>query len=213
MVRAFPVLATALVALAHALAWRSAFGVSAWVWIAMFYAPVSIVAYLVLAREEVLGTLLRPVAGDAARGIGSGAAGLVALYGLALAALHFFPVFVTKDLYGIIRVAAAAPTAVRATAIILFSVVEEIVWRGAVAHALESRVGSKRAPWIASALFVVSVVPSLHASLIAAAVILGTITAWLRARLGRLSVPIVVHAVFTWITVEMILPTLWEKVR
>ena len=24
---------------------------------------------------------------------------------------------------------------------------------------------------------------------------------------------IVVHAVFTWITVEMILPTLWEKIR
>src|SRR5262249_61332416 len=117
-----------LVALAPALAWRSAFGVSAWVWIALLYGPVSIVSYLTLAREEVLGPLLKPVPGDAARGIGAGAVGLVALYGLAMAALHMFPVFVARDVFGIIRVAAAAPTAVRATAILVFAVVEEIVW-------------------------------------------------------------------------------------
>jgi membrane protease YdiL (CAAX protease family) len=112
----------------------------------------------------------------------------------------------------VIRVAASASAPARVTAIVIFAAVEEILWRGAVVHALEGRVGSRRAPWIASALFVVSILPSLHASLIAAAVILGGITAYLRMRLGRLSVPIVVHAVFTWITVEMILPTLWEKV-
>lgn len=213
MLRTLPIVATALVALAHALAWRAALGFSAWIWLGCLYAPVVILSVVVLRRDEVMGELLRPIPGDAARGIAGAAAGLVVLYGVALAAFKAFPVLVAKDLFGLIQVAASVPTLARGLGIVAFAVVEEIVWRGAVVHALEPKLGSKRAAWAGSALFVVAVIPSLHPSLIAAAVILGVLTAWLRARVGRLSVPIVVHAVFTWITVEMILPTLWEKIR
>lgn len=212
MLRALPYIVTILVGLAHALAWRTQ-SVFAFVWIGAFYAPALLLSIAALRRDEVLGSLLRPVPGDAARGIGVGTGGLVALFLVALAALRFFPGIVARDLQGILRVAISAPTAARGAAILCFAVIEEVVWRGAVCHALEERFGSKRAPWIASALFVVAIVPSLHASLIAAGIVIGALTAWLRARFGRLSIPIVVHAVVTWITVEMMLPTLWDKIR
>src|SRR5438874_12271048 len=116
MLRALPFLATSLVGFAHALAWRNAFGVSAWIWICVFSAPVLMLSTVALRRDEVLGTLLRPVAGDAARGIGAGAAGLVLLYGVAVTAFRFFPVFVAKDLFGLVRVAASAPSWARGVA-------------------------------------------------------------------------------------------------
>ena len=210
---ALPWLATVLVGLAHVLAWRDAFGVSAWAWLGLLYAPLVVLSWLQLRRDGVLGTLLRPVPGDAARGIAGAALGVAVVYGVARIALRVTPDVVARDLLGLIRVAIAVPTAPRAAAIVAFAFVEELVWRGAVTHALEGPLGSRRAPWAASALFVVAVIPSMHPALIVAGVCLGVVTALLRSMTGRLSVPIVVHAAFTWITVEMILPSLWEKIR
>ena len=146
-----PWLATVLVGVAQALAWRRAFGVSAWTWLGLIYAPLVVLSVIRLRRAEVLGTMIRPIPGDAARGIAGAAIGVAVLYGIARVALRTMPDAVARDLLGLIRVAIAVPTAPRAFAIVAFAIAEELVWRGAVSHALEDALGSRRAPWAASA--------------------------------------------------------------
>ena len=208
-----PYVVTGLVALSHALAWRGALGLSAWMWLGLGYAPALIWSLLLLRKDEVLGELLRPVRGDLSIGILTAGVSVAVLYGVALLGFRFVPATCARDLQGILRVATSVSITTRGIGIFTFSVVEELVWRGAVTHALEERLGSRRAPWVASALFFLAVIPSLHPSLIVAAAILGLATAAVRARFRRLTVAVIVHAFFTWITVEMILATLWQRVQ
>jgi membrane protease YdiL (CAAX protease family) len=211
--RLLPYVATALVGLAHALAWRDALGLSAWIWLGLAYGPLLVWSVAILRRDEVLGELLKPVPGDLTKGILGAVVGLGALWGVARLGLKFAPATCARDLLGIVRVAASVSTMTRGIGIVAFSLVEELVWRGAVTHGLEEKLGSSRAPWVASALFFVAMVPSLHPSLIVAAAILGVVTAYVVVRFRRLTVAAIVHAFFTWITVEMILPTLWQRIQ
>jgi membrane protease YdiL (CAAX protease family) len=208
-----PYVATALVGLAHALAWRGALGLSAWVWLGLAYGPLFVWSFVALRRDEVMSELVRPKAGDLSLGILAAAIALGGLYGLAVLGLKVAPATCARDLFGVVKVAASVPATTRGMAIIAFSLCEELVWRGAVTHGLEPRLGSSRAPWVASALFFVSTIPSLHPSLIAAAAILGVATAVVRVRSRRLTVAAIVHTFFTWITVEMLLPTLWQRIQ
>jgi membrane protease YdiL (CAAX protease family) len=211
--RLLPYVVTGLVGLSHALAWRNALGLSAWVWLGLAYGPLLVWSIAILKRDEVLSEMVRPVPGDLTKGILAAAISLAALYGIALLGIKLAPATVARDLMGIVRVAASVSTMTRGIGIVAFSLVEELVWRGAVAHTLEERLGSSRAPWVASALFFVAMIPSLHPSLIAAAAILGVATAFVVVRFRRLTVAAIVHAFFTWITVEMILPTLWQRIQ
>lgn len=211
--RHLPLATTVVIAVAHFFAWREALGVSAFVWLGAAYAPLMLWATMHLRREEVLRDLMRPVAGDLTAGILGAALAVGALYAVARVGLRVAPSIVARDLRGIVAVAAPVQTTVRGVAIVAFSIVEEVVWRGAVSTALEERFGSARAPWVAGGLFVVALLPSMHPSLILAGVILAVVTAITRVRFRRLSVPLVVHAFFTWITVEMILPDLWGRIQ
>jgi membrane protease YdiL (CAAX protease family) len=208
-----PIVATVLVGLAHSLAWRSFLGLNPWIWIALGYAPLFAISISILRKDEVLGELFKPVAGDLSRGIIAAAGSLAFLYGVARVGLRLSPEVVARDLTGVIRVAASVSATTRGLGIFVFAVVEEIVWRGAVVHVLEEKHGTGRAAWIASALFVVAVVPSLHPGLMVAGVALGISTALVVSRFRRLSIAVVVHAFFTWIAVEMMLPHFWEKIR
>ncbi|MEO7093114.1 MAG: CPBP family intramembrane glutamic endopeptidase [Polyangiales bacterium] len=211
--RLLPFVATALVGLSHALAWRNALGLSAWLWLGLAYGPLLVWSIAILRRDEVLSELIRPVPGDLTKGILAAALCLGALYGVALLGIKLAPATCSRDLLGIVRVAASVPTMTRGIGVVVFSLVEELVWRGAVRHSLEERVGSSRATWMASGLFFIAMVPSLHPSLIVAAAILGVATAFVVARFRRLTVAAIVHAFFTWITVELILPTLWQRIQ
>jgi membrane protease YdiL (CAAX protease family) len=205
-----PIAATILVAAAHAFAWRAE-PKTTWLFLAGAYLPLVVAGVFVLHRDEVLGDLFKPRAGDLSKGIGVAGAALVLLYGAAILGIKLVPAVVGRDLQGLVRVAVAVPTATRGIAVVLFAALEELVWRGAVAHSLEERLGTTRARWASSILFVVAVVPSLHPSLIVAAVLLGAATAWSAVRFRTLVVAVVVHAFFSWITVEMLLPTLWQR--
>ena len=211
--RLLPFAATGLVSLSHALAWRNALGQSAWLWLGLAYAPLVVWSLAILRRDDVLGELLRPVPGDLTKGILVAGLCLAALYGIAVLGIKLAPATCGRDLLGIVRVAASVSTMTRGVGIVVFSLVEELVWRGAVRHTLEDRVGSARAPYLASGLFFLAMIPSLHPSLIVAAAILGAATAFVVARFRRLTIAAIVHAFFTWITVEMILPTLWQRIQ
>lgn len=211
--RFFPFFAVVLVGLAHATAWRGALGQSAWVWLVVTHVPLLVVAVSILRKEETLGDLLRPAAGDMSKGILAAGLGVGAVYAIALAALKFAPATVGRDLLGVIRVAAGVSTLTRGFTLVGVAMVEELIWRGAATHALEGHVGSSRAPWIASGLGVLAALPSLHPSIILAAVVVGIATAATRKLTRRIVVPFVVHAFFSWITVEMVIPALWQRIQ
>jgi membrane protease YdiL (CAAX protease family) len=135
------------------------------------------------------------------------------IYGLALAGVAKLPTLVVKDLTPVIAVKGALPENwMRAGGVVAFAAIEEVVWRGAVTRAFEASQGSRRAPWIASLLFVVAVVPSMHPSLIVAAIALGVVAAFVFQRTGRLLPTIIAHAMFTWLAVELVLPVVWDRI-
>ena len=96
---------TGLVALSHALAWRGALGLSAWMWLGLGYAPALLASVMLLKKHEVLGELLRPVRGDLSIGILTAGVSVALLYGIALLGFRFAPATCARDLQGILRVA------------------------------------------------------------------------------------------------------------
>ncbi len=211
--RFFPIFAVVLVGIAHACAWRGALGQSAWVWLVVTHVPLVVVAFSLLRKAEVLGDLYRPAAGDMSKGILAAGIGVGVVYGVSLVALKVMPATVARDLFGVIKVAGSVSTLTRGIILVTFAMIEELIWRAGVAHGLEARFGSKRAPFVASLLAVVASAASLHPSIILATFVVGILTAVTRKLTGRIVVPFVVHAFFSWITVEMVIPALWQRIQ
>lgn len=214
----FALLATALVGVAQWLGMRPAVTIttpwSAWAYVAGAYAILAIVSLAYLRGEEAIRELLRYEAGDATRGLLAAGAGLVLVYAAAVAAVALLPTLAFRDLEALVRTAVAVPQKwQRFLAILGFAVVEELVWRGAVLRALETKLGSARAAWAAGALYVLSAVPTLKAPMVGAAAVLAVVTTLLVRRTGRLTPAIIGHAMFTWLALEWILPALWISVR
>lgn len=212
MARAFPFLATLVIGVAQAIAWRASAPMTTWMVLAGAWAAMLIASLFLLRREELLAESFRVVPGDISRGIG-GAAVAVMLIALAgFAGVRLMPTRIFDELRTLIYVATAVKVEWhRAVAIVGLAACEEIAFRGAVAAFLEERFGSARAPYAASALYVLSTVPSLRPSVILASIIVGGITAFLIARFQRLIIAIVAHAAFSWLAIEFVVPTLWQN--
>jgi membrane protease YdiL (CAAX protease family) len=160
----------------------------------------------------VLAEAMQLVPGDVSRGIGGAVVGVVLLIGIGFVGIKVSPMRSFDELRTLIFVATRIPVEwKRALALVAFAACEEIVFRGAVSAFLESRFGSARAPWIASALYVMTTIPSLHPAVISAAVVIGAVTAFLVSRFRRVTLAIVAHAAFAWLAVEFVLPALWQK--
>lgn len=210
--RAFPYLATIVVGAAHAIAWRSQSTYGTWIALGAAWVALAALALLLLRREEMLGESMQLKPGDVSRGIGGAAVAVVFLFFLGMIAVKVAPMRAFEELRALIFVATRVPVEwKRALIIVALAACEEIVFRGAVSVFLEARVGSVRAPWIASGLYALAAVPSLHPGVIAAAVAIGAVTAFLVSRFRRVVVAIVAHAAFAWLAVEFVLPALWQK--
>ncbi len=215
LARLLPLIAPLLVGAAQGLAFRpSSAPIAAWTWVAGAYAICLVIALAYLRSEEALVEQLRYAGGDAARGLLIAAGGLVVVYGASAAAMALLPTLATRELYVLVERTIALPHPwQRALALVAFAAAEELVWRGGVLRALEGRVGSARAGWLAGALYVLSVVPTLRAPMIGAAVVLAVATTLLVRRTGRVLPAIVGHAMFSWLAVDLLLPTLWNGVK
>ena len=213
--RLLPLLATLLIGAAQGLAMRASGSPALpWAWAGAGYALCVVAALAYLRGEDALKELLRFEGGDATRGLLAAAGALVIVYGASVAALALLPTFAARELLTVVRTAfGLAEKWQRLAAIVALAAAEEIVWRGAVLRALEARLGSARAPWVAGALYVASVVPTLKLPMIGAAAVLAVATTLLVRRTGRVTPAIVAHAMFTWLALEMILPALWNGVR
>lgn len=211
-VRGFPLVATFALGAAHAFAWRTSSPIAAWLILGAAYLVVAAMAAFILRREEALGEAFEVVSGDVSRGIGGAALIVFAGYAVGILAIKVAPAFTSRELSTLVQVrAAVAPEWKRAAAIVAFAVAEELVFRAAATHVLEERFGSKRAPWLASALYVVAAIPSLHPGVIAAAIGVGAVTAFVVAQWRRPFIAMVAHAAFTWVALELVLPILWAK--
>lgn len=212
LARVFPILATVIVGAVQAVAWRSGTLVGAWGSIAVAYGLLALLAVLLLRREEILGESMQIVPGDVSRGIGGAVVGVVLLIGVGLAGVKLSPARSFGELNAIIFVATRVPLEwQRALALIALAACTEVVFRGATSVILESRFGSARAPWIASALYVLTTVPSLHPAVISAAIVIGAVTAFLVSRFRRVTMAIIAHAAFAWLAVEFVVPALWQR--
>lgn len=212
LVRVFPLLATVLVGAAHAVAWRSTATYGAWAIFAVTWTVLALLSLALLRREEVLADSMKLVPGDVSRGIGGAVVAVVLLLGVGFAGVKFSPMRSFEELRTLIFLATRVPVEwQRALALVALAACQEVVFRGAVSLFLETRFGSARAPWIASALYVLTAVPSLHPAVIAAAAVIGAVTAFLVSRFRRVTVAIIAHAAFAWLAVEFVLPALWQK--
>lgn len=212
LARFFPLLATVAVGAAHAVAWRTNATYGAWATFAIAWGVLVVLALLLMRREEVLSESMQLVPGDVSRGIGGAVVAVGLLLGIGFLGVKVAPMRAFDELRTLIFVATRIPVEwQRALAIVALAACEEIVFRGAVSVFLESRFGSVRAPWIASALYVLTAVPSLHPAIISAAVVIGAVTAFLVSRFRRVTPAIVAHAAFSWLAVEFVLPALWQK--
>jgi membrane protease YdiL (CAAX protease family) len=210
--RLFPFLATIVLGVAQAVAWRSSSGATTWLVLGVACAALLVMSLFLLRREELLAESFAVVPGDISRGIGGSAVAVMVTALCGFAAVRFAPTRAFEELRSLIFVATAVKVEwQRAFAIVALAACEEITFRGAVSAFLEERFGSARAPWVASGLYVLATVPSLRPSVILAAVVIGAVTAFLVARYRRLVIAIVAHAAFAWLAVEFVLPTLWQR--
>lgn len=212
LARFFPILATVAVGAAHAMAWRTTSTFGAWLTFAVAWGALFVLALLLMRREEILGESMQILPGDVSRGIGGAVVAVALLGGIGFLGVKLAPMKSFEELRTLIFVATRVPVEwKRALGIVAIAACEEIVFRGAVSVFLESRFGSTRAPWIASALYVVAAVPSLHPAVILAALVIGAVTAFLVSRFRRVTLAIVAHAAISWLAVEFLLPALWQK--
>lgn len=210
-VRVFPFLATMILGAAHAVAWRAPTAQGTWIPLAVALGALTVVALYLIRREEMLRELFSLIPGDVSRGIGGAAASVLLLAGLGWLGIRLAPQRAFDELRGLIFVATGVPVELhRALALVALAFSEEIVFRGAVTLFLEERFGSARAPWVASALYVMAMVPSLRPSVLIAATAISLTTAFLVARFRRVTPALVAHAAFTWLAVEFVLPNLWH---
>lgn len=209
--RLFPFIATMIVGATNAIAWRSASPQTTWVALAVGWGVLTVMALYLVKREEMMRDLLALVPGDVSRGIGAAAISVVLLAAFGWLGVRLAPQRAFDELRNLIFVATAVPVEwKRALAIIAFAAAEELVFRGAVTLFLEERFGSERAPWVASGLYVIAMIPALRPSLMIAAIAVSASTAFLVARYRRLTLAIVAHAAFAWLGVEFVLPNLWQ---
>jgi membrane protease YdiL (CAAX protease family) len=215
LARFFPAFATLLIGAALGLAMRASGSPALpWLYAGVAYVICAALALVYLRSEEALTEQLQYKGGDATRGLLAAAGALVVVYGASVAALALLPTFATRELTTVVRTVVAVPEKwQRLCAIVVLAAAEEIVWRGAVLHALEARIGSARAPWVAGALYVASLVPTLRLPMIGAAAVLAVATTLVVRRTGRVTPAIIGHAMFTWLAIELILPALWNGVR
>jgi len=213
MERILPFAATIIIGLAHLFAWRGD-PARVWTMLAAAYLPVLLASIFYLRKEEAMSPLVKPAAGDVTQGTLAAFAALLATYLVAIAAVKLYPNVVRNDLAGIVRTARTIESAqLRGFGLVAFAVIEEVVWRGAVTTALEPRVGSAKAPFVASGLFVLAILPSMHPSLILAGVTLGIGSAVLVKRTRRIVPAAIMHAAFTWFLVEMVLRLLVDRLN
>jgi membrane protease YdiL (CAAX protease family) len=102
-------------------------------------------------------------------------------------------------------------------AILVIAALEELVWRGLVMVGLEEVMDAKRAAAITTALYVLAHAPTLvllrmpgpglNPMILLAALGTSVAFATLAVRSGRLTPPILAHALFTWSVVEF---PLWQ---
>jgi membrane protease YdiL (CAAX protease family) len=209
--RLLPFLATAALGAAQAFAWRAATPLSTWMILAAAVVPLAALSLLLLSREEVLADTFKVVPGDLSRGIGAAVAVILVLVGSGALCVRLAPQLATRELAAVLRVAVAVPVEwQRAAAVVAFAVLEEIVFRGAVTHALEERFGSARAPWVAGGFYVLATLPSLRAPLILAAVAISAVTAFVVVKWRRPSIAMVTHAAAMWVALEIVTPNLWQ---
>lgn len=208
--RLFPFLATAIVGAAHAVAWRGT-PQGAWLALGAAYGVLLLASLFLLRREELLEETFRLVPGDVSRGIGAAAFTLVLLVGASWVGVRMAPRLAFTELQTAIFTATAiASEWKRALAIVAFAAAEEIVFRGAVTAFLEERFGSVRAPWVASGMYVLATIPSLHPAMIGAAVLVSVTTAFVVSRWRRIVIAIVAHAVFSWLATEFVVAYFWQ---
>lgn len=190
-------------------------GPSTWAWLVSAAVALAALCLFFLKREETLVDTIKLEPGDISRGIGGAALGI----GLALAAgevgLRVAPNRTAEEVLQLLRVRqAVTPEVKRAGLVIAAAFAEEIVWRGAVTQALAVRVGSRWAPWLASALAVLAVVPTMRPGLILGSIAVGAITSGLVQRFrGRIAPAMVAHAALSWVVSEIVLLHFWQKIR
>ncbi|MGZ3419194.1 MAG: CPBP family glutamic-type intramembrane protease [Polyangiales bacterium] len=208
----YPILATVLLGAAHGFAWRSSAPSATWLVLGAAYTLVALLGAAMLAREEALKETFEMIAGDVSRGIAGGALIIVLAYGGGIVLMKISPAFMARELGVALQVRAAVPVEwQRALAVVVLVVAEELIFRAAVTHVLEEKMGSVRAPWVASALCVVAALPSLRPSVIAVAVATSAVAAFLVARFRRPVIAMVSHAAFAWVALELVLPILWQR--
>lgn len=214
MERAWPLGAALVTAIASFLAFKAP-GAMTWAWLVSANLALGAAALVWLRREEILVETIKLEPGDISRGIGAAALGV----GIALAAGEVGMRVAThrtgEEVLQLLRIRqAVTPEVKRAGLVIAAAFAEEIVWRGAVTQALAVRFGSTRAPWIASAIGVAAVVPTMRPGVILGAVVVGALSAGLVQRFrGRIAPAMVAHAALTWVVTEIVLLHLWQKVR
>jgi membrane protease YdiL (CAAX protease family) len=170
------------------------------------------VAYLL--REEALEELILVKAGDLSRGIAGAAFALVLLYAAVRLTISLSPTFAVRELVKIVSIRETVHAQVTRGALeVLWALSAEFAFRGAVARALEERFGSQFAPWVASGLFVLATFPSMQLPVIVSAVCIGVPTAYLTSQSKRLAPAVVAHAMFTWLSMEMLLQGAYELLR
>lgn len=210
--RLYPILATVLIGAAHGVAWHLGVPSATWLVLGVAYTLVALLGAVMLAREEALRETFEMKAGDVSRGIAGAATIIVVAYLGGIVLLKLAPPFAARELGVVLQVRASVPIEwQRGLAVIVFVIAEELVFRAAVIHVLEEKTGSERAPWIAGALYVAAMLPSMRPLVIAAAGLVGAVTAFLMVRFRRPVIAMVAHAAFTWVAMELILPILWQR--
>lgn len=209
----FPYFATMVLGAANAYAFRATSPQTTWLVLAGAWAVLLLLALFLMRREEMLTESFQLIPGDISRGIGGAAVAVLLLAGLGWAGSRLMPMRAFEELRGLIVIATAlAVEWKRALALVALAASQEVVFRGTVSLFLEPRFGSARAPWVASGLYFLAMVPSLRPSVMLAAIAIGSVTAFLVARFRRLPIAMVAHAAFAWLAVEFVLPNLWQYV-
>ncbi len=214
MERALPIVAALVTGLCGYLGFRT-IGVGTWWWLVGGNLALGVGALAYLKREEILLDTVRLEPGDISRGIAAAALGIGVAVAVGTVALSIVPLRVGEEVLQTLRIRqAVTPEVKRAALVIGAAFAEELVWRGAVTQALAPRFGSKRAPWIASAIGVLALVPTMRPAVILGGIAVSSIGAGLVQRYqGRVAPAMVAHAVLTWVVTEIVVLHFWQKVQ
>jgi membrane protease YdiL (CAAX protease family) len=211
-------LAIALVGAGLGLAFRESVAGTAvmWLWLGVPYLALSAFALRRFHDDGTLRDVLRPRSGDLT--IGFLVAG--ALYGGAWTFHHFLIRAGSPQILWLYRLALslgnARPSPRLFAVVILFALLEEIVWRGLVLSALSESLGTRRA-WPAAAIaYALAHVPTVmvlgdpiagpNPVLVLAAFGAGLVWTFVMSLTGRLPPVMVSHAIFSYFAIATLLP-------